>query len=36
MEFLQANGGYLFAVLGIAVAVVFCGFGSATGVGTAG
>ncbi|MGX7108734.1 V-type ATP synthase subunit K [Facklamia miroungae] len=36
MEFLQEHGGYLFAVLGIAVAVVFSGFGSATGVGTAG
>lgn len=36
MEFLQQHGGYLFAVLGIAIAVVFSGFGSATGVGIAG
>ena len=36
MEFLQEHGGYICAVLGIAVAVVFSGFGSSNGVGTAG
>lgn len=36
MEFLNEHGGFLFAVLGIAIAVVFSGFGSAHGVGTAG
>ncbi|MBG9980612.1 V-type ATP synthase subunit K [Facklamia sp. DSM 111018] len=36
MEFMQEHGGYILAVLGIAVAVVFSGFGSSIGVGEAG
>lgn len=36
LEFMQAQGGNILAVLGIAIAVVFSGFGSSIGVGEAG
>lgn len=36
MDFLNANGGFLFAALGAAFAVIFSGFGSAKGVGIVG
>lgn len=35
-QFLEANGGMLFAALGVAVAVIFSGYGSSKGVGTVG
>lgn len=35
-DFLTANGGYLFAALGAALAVILSGFGSAKGVGLVG
>ena len=36
LEFMNANGGYLFAGLGTAIAVIFSGIGSAIGVGLVG